>query len=194
MSPDPTRRSERSRRAILDATIQLLAEVGFVRLSVEAIAAKAGVGKQTIYRWWPSKGAVVFDALLSEGTGAEEVPLQLPDTGDLVADLRSVLEGSIEELTHPERGPLLRTITAEVQHDQALAEELLERLLRPQFDASIERIRLGQQAGQVEADLDPRIVMETLYGAVFHRWLLRTAPFEDGYVDNLLDVVLGRGR
>jgi AcrR family transcriptional regulator len=86
MSPDPTRRNERSRRAILEAASELVADTGFVRLTVEAIAARAGVGKQTIYRWWPSKGAVVFDALLAEGLGAEGES-RLPDTGDLRADL-----------------------------------------------------------------------------------------------------------
>lgn len=193
MSPDPTRRSDRSQRAILDATTELLVEVGFVRLTIEAIAARAGVGKQTIYRWWPSKGAVVFDALLRGNAGEDDGPL-LPNTGDLAADLRSMLEGSIEELTHPQQGPLLRTITAEVQHDPVLAEELLDRLLRPLYDASVERIRAGQEAGQVDADLDARVIMETLYGAVFHRWLLRTVPFEDDYLDRLLAVVLGPQR
>ena len=63
--PDPTRRSERSRQAILTATADLLGEVGYSKLAVEAIAARAGVGKQTIYRWWPDKGAVVLDAYLA---------------------------------------------------------------------------------------------------------------------------------
>lgn len=192
MRPDPTRRSEQSRRAILDATIELLTEVGFVRSTVEAIASRAGVGKQTIYRWWPSKAAVVFDALLAENA-EEEGPVSLPDTGDLVADLSEVLEGSIAELTDPQRGPLLRTITAEVQHDAALAEELADRLLRPQFDASIDRIRSGQRAGQVDPDLDPRVVMEALYGAILHRWLLRTVPFDDDYAARLIQVVLRSG-
>jgi AcrR family transcriptional regulator len=62
-SPNPLRRSETSRRAILDAALQLCAELGYGRLTVEAIAARAGVSKKTIYRWWPSKGAVVLEAV-----------------------------------------------------------------------------------------------------------------------------------
>ncbi|MEK8229116.1 helix-turn-helix domain-containing protein [Oerskovia sp. M15] len=90
VGPDASRRSDRSRRAILSATRDLVGDVGYNRLSIEGIAAAAGVGKQTIYRWWRSKAAVLFDAILEvnlreEGSGA------LPDTGDLESDLRLVL-------------------------------------------------------------------------------------------------------
>jgi AcrR family transcriptional regulator len=186
MSPDARRRSERSKQAILTATRELVAEVGFVRLTMEAIASRAGVGKQTIYRWWPSKGSVVFDALLDEmveGSG----PQLLAATGDVVQDFRTTLEGSVGEFTDPNRDKLLRTILAEVQHDPVLSQELIDRLLRPQFDAAIERIRAAQEAGQIDADLDPRIAMEMLFGPMLHRWLLRAAPLDRSYVDRLLD-------
>ncbi|WP_234293539.1 TetR/AcrR family transcriptional regulator, partial [Nocardia jinanensis] len=84
-----TRRSHRSRTAILTATTELIGEVPYAKLTVEAIAARAGVGKQTIYRWWPSKGAVVFEAMLESDTGPEG--LALPDTGDIATDLRALL-------------------------------------------------------------------------------------------------------
>ena len=93
-TPDSTRRSERSRRAIYDAALALVGEVGYAKATVEGIAARAGVGKQTIYRWWPSKGAVLLEAFLDlsdqaaraadDGQGMHEIP----DTGDLEADLK----------------------------------------------------------------------------------------------------------
>src|SRR5690606_13055468 len=83
-TPGSSRRSEASRRAILTAAFELAGEVGYAKLSIEGIAARAGVGKQTIYRWWPSKGAVLFDAILSLSEGPEGSAL--PDTGDLEAD------------------------------------------------------------------------------------------------------------
>ena len=86
--PNATRRSERSRRAILTAALDLVEEVGYAKTSVEGIAARAGVGKQTIYRWWPSKGAVLLDALLALSEGDDGVE-PLPDTGDLAADLKA---------------------------------------------------------------------------------------------------------
>src|SRR4051812_2052510 len=102
-TPDPARRSDRSRRAILDAALALVGEVGYNRLTIEAIAARAGVGKQTIYRWWPSKAAVLLDASLAlagdvpEGEGRPG----LPDTGDLAADLKRVLRATVDEFNDP---------------------------------------------------------------------------------------------
>jgi AcrR family transcriptional regulator len=83
--PDPTRRSARAQAAILEATRELINKIGYDKMSIEGIAAAAGVGKQTIYRWWPSKAAVVLDMW------APEVQQQLtfPNTGDLAADLKT---------------------------------------------------------------------------------------------------------
>src|SRR5262245_41585508 len=101
MTPSATRRKETSRRAIRTAAFDLVQEDGYRRTSIEALGARAGVGKQTIYRWWPSKGAVLFDAflMLSEGAGGE--PPVLPDTGDLEADLIAVLRATVDELNDP---------------------------------------------------------------------------------------------
>src|SRR3954447_19533542 len=86
-SPDPRRRDPRVRRAILDATVTLLEEVGYGRLTIEAIAARAGGSKQTIYRWWPGKAALIMEAFIA--AGEERVPE--PDTGSLVGDLEAIL-------------------------------------------------------------------------------------------------------
>src|SRR5215217_7174745 len=94
--PNPARRNEHSRQAILTAAADLLGEVGYTRLAVEAIAARAGVGKQTIYRWWPDKGAVVLDAYLALVQAGED--LTFPDSGDLEADLRLVLRSTVESM------------------------------------------------------------------------------------------------
>jgi AcrR family transcriptional regulator len=187
--PDPDRRSDRARLAILGATTDLLAEVGYRRLSIEAIAARAGVGKQTIYRWWPSKGAVVFDALL-EDAGATAEARALPDTGDIERDLRTVLRETVKELLDPDRDRIQRTITAEIQHDPVLAEELVARLLRPQMRATADRLQAAQEAGQLAADVDVDLAAELLFGPLFHRWLLRTAPLDARYADALVEHLL----
>ena len=83
-TPDAGRRNERARLAILDASLALVGELGYDNVSIEAIARRAGVGKQTIYRWWPSKGAVVLEA----ATHSLDPVVKFPDTGDVVADLR----------------------------------------------------------------------------------------------------------
>src|SRR5690625_7665932 len=94
LGPDASRRSDRARRAILAATRDLVADVGYTRLTIEGIAAAAGVGKQTIYRWWRSKAAVLFDAIL-EANSQEEGSVVLANTGDLESDLRLVLRGPV---------------------------------------------------------------------------------------------------
>jgi AcrR family transcriptional regulator len=187
--PDPARRSERSRRAILTAAAELVHEVGYRRLTVEAIAARAGVGKQTIYRWWPSKGAVVLDGLLA-AVNEDPDDLSLPDTGDVAADLRLVVRAIVAELTDPRLSGTSRALMVEMQEDTGLAEEVLERMLRPQLAALADRLRAAQDAGQLRSDLDLAVAVELLVGPLYHRWLLRTAPLTEDYADTVTDLAL----
>ncbi|RZU60925.1 TetR/AcrR family transcriptional regulator [Zhihengliuella halotolerans] len=187
--PDASRRSDRARRAILSATRDLVAEVGYTRLTIEGIAAAAGVGKQTIYRWWRSKAAVLFDAIL-EVNSHEQGSVDLPDTGDLESDLRLVLRGTVAALAEPANDRLQRAIAAEIQTDISVAEELVRRLLRPQLDACAARITLGIRAGQVDESVDADLAVELLFGPIFHRWLLRTGRLDDQFADNILALVL----
>src|SRR3954469_21395834 len=114
--PDAARRSERSRRAILAATRELIVELGYAKVSIDAIAARAGVGKQTIYRWWPSKGAVVFDAFLN--VQEDEGGTELPETEDLTADLARLLRETGHGLVDPRFEEPYRALTTEIQHDR----------------------------------------------------------------------------
>lgn len=188
-SPDPSRRDEGRRRAILSAAAELVAEAGYGSLTIEAIAARAGVGKQTIYRWWPSKGAVVLDAFLAQQAGADGGNA-LPDSGDIERDLKELLRATAENLVDPRIEAAYRALTAEIQHDALLAGELLERLLGPLLEATRDRLRAAQAAGQLDREADLRIAVELLYGPIYHRWLLRTAPLTPAYTDTLADLFL----
>ncbi|MGE6761754.1 TetR/AcrR family transcriptional regulator [Corallococcus interemptor] len=187
-TPEPTRRSERSRQAILTAAVELVGEVGYARVSVEAIAARAGVGKQTIYRWWPSKGAVVLDAFVELSGGSQ--PVALPDTGNLKADLREVLRATVKELTDPRFELPSRALTAESQMDPALSQQFVEAVLRPHLKALQERLRSAQRAGQVAKGVDLDVAVELFVGPLFHRWLLRTAPLTSAYADTVADLAI----
>lgn len=182
-APDPTRRNERSRQAILAAAIELIKEVGYAKVSVEAIAARAGVGKQTIYRWWPSKAAVVFDAFLALNPGE---PGELPDTGDIVADLRLVLHATVAEFNDPAFEAAYRALNTDVQDDPALGERMREQVLRPTLATVKRRLAAAQEAGQVRRDVDLDVVVEALYGPFYYRWLLRTGKLTTGYADEVL--------
>jgi AcrR family transcriptional regulator len=182
--PDPTRRNQRSRQAILTATADLLGEVGYSKLTVEAIAARAGVGKQTIYRWWPDKGAVVLDAYLALVEADQE--LTFPDSGDLEADLRMVLGSMMDSLADPVFERRYRALLAAIQDDPTLAAALWDRLLKPWLAATIRRLRAAQQAGQLRNDVDLEVAAELLYGPAYYRWLLRTGPISRQYADAVL--------
>ncbi|MEV6360782.1 TetR/AcrR family transcriptional regulator [Nocardia asteroides] len=189
-TPDGTRRSERSRVAILTATRELIGETDYAKLTIEAIAARAGVGKQTIYRWWPSKGAVVFDALLAASEHPDDGGIELPDTGDIATDLRTVLRATAAEFADPAFAGPIRALTTEIVNDAALAEIYRERMELPLREAKKRRLRSAQQAGQLRADADLDLVLDLLYGPLTHRWLQCSGPLDDNFADALVDMVL----
>ncbi|WP_431044721.1 TetR/AcrR family transcriptional regulator [Streptomyces sp. P1-3] len=192
-APDASRRSERSRRAILDAALELVGELGYPKLTVEAIAARAGVGKQTIYRWWPSKAAVLLEAFAAPGEGAAAESgggYELPDTGDLEADLKLVLRATVDEMNSPKYDLPARALTAEGVVDPELGAEFVSRLLEPQLQLYVKRLRAAQEAGQVDPDIDPRIALELLVGPIAHRWLLRTLPLSHEHADAVVEMTL----
>ncbi|MBM7057939.1 MULTISPECIES: TetR/AcrR family transcriptional regulator [Streptomyces] len=202
-APDSSRRSDRSRRAIHDAALALVTEVGYRRTTIEGIAARAGVGKQTIYRWWPSKAAVLMDAFLdlagrtAEDAGAGDAGESgegaqgIPDTGDLVADLKLVLRATVDELNDPALEAPTRALTAEGIVDAKLGAAFVHQLLDPQLALYVTRLRAAQEAGHVRADVDPRIALELLIGPLMHRWLLRTLPLTHAYADEIVDYAVG---
>ncbi|MFE7132538.1 TetR/AcrR family transcriptional regulator [Streptomyces sp. NPDC057638] len=199
-APDSSRRSERSRRAIYDAALALVVEVGYGRTTIEGIAARAGVGKQTIYRWWPSKSAVLMEAFLdlagqgTDGPGATgEGPARsyaFPDTGDLAADLRTVLRATVDEMNNPVVEGPTRALAAEGVLDAALGAQFVEKLLDPAIRLYVDRLRVAEEAGQVRPGIDHRIATELFVGPLYHRWLLRTLPLTHAYADALVDYAL----
>jgi AcrR family transcriptional regulator len=188
--PNPARRSQRSRQAILTAARELVSEVGYAKLTIEAIAARAGVGKQTIYRWWPSKGAVVLDAFLALSEGGPEQDMALPDTGDLKADLRVVMRATVAEFADPAFEKPIRALNTEIINDPALAAQYLEKLAGPVDEAKKARLRSAQRAGQLAADADLDLALELLYAPLYQRWLLRSGPLTPQYADALVDAFL----
>ena len=184
--PDASRRSERARIAILTATAELIRTVGYDNMSIEAIAAAAGVGKQTIYRWWPSKAAVVLD------TWAPEVHprIEFQDSGDLAADLKAQLKAVIDLGSDPVFGRMFRALVADSQHDDRLAEQLLDRIFRPRIAACKDRLRAAQAAGQLRPDIDLDIAVDLFYGSFYHRYLLRVAPLTHEHADAIVDAAL----
>jgi AcrR family transcriptional regulator len=184
-SPNPHRRSETSRRAILDAALQLCAESGYGRLTIEAIAARAGVSKKTIYRWWPSKGMVVLEAVDDVAATVADYP----DTGDLAADLRTQLTAVIDLLTPTDRSAVVGLI-ADALQDTELADELRNRLISPRIAQFKDRMRQAQLGGQLAADANLDIAVDLLYGPLYHRLVYHLGMPSPDELDMLIEHTL----
>jgi AcrR family transcriptional regulator len=183
-TPDPTRRNERSRRAILAAATSLIGELGYDRVSIEAIAKRAGVGKQTIYRWWPSKGAVALEAL--DDSLATVVDFQ--DTGNIVEDLRHHMSGVTRMINSTQIAPVIQGLIAAAQSDPALSRAHLAKVIEPAHTAWHERITRAQRSGELRADADPDALIDMLFGAMYFRLLLHTRPSAPEQIDDALDI------
>lgn len=179
----PASRNEESRRAILDASIALICEVGYDKVSIEAIARRACVSKQTIYRWWPSVGAVMLEA----ATRSLDPVVTFPDTGDVVADLRTQLTGIVELISTTGFGAAYRGLIAAGQSDPRLLSALFDQIIEPNVTGFTARMALAQERGELRADADVQTLRDVLYGVIEYR-LLHGMPIEPGYIDAVLDI------
>lgn len=183
--PDSYRRNEHARRAILDAAIDTAIEVGYEKTSIEGIAKRARVGKQTIYRWWPSKGAVLLEAL-QQRMGRDG---ELADTGDLFADLRGELLRAAHLYGATPIGAVYHALLTASLSDAALA-EAHDAMVRPGIDALRRRLEAAQELGHIRPDIDAATLVDMLYGTILFQVLLRTRPLAPGQVDESLRIVL----
>jgi AcrR family transcriptional regulator len=168
------RRNDAAKEAILDATFRLLSDPGTDGVTIEAIAAEAGVGRQTIYRWWPSKGAVVADALARHA----RVVVPERDTGSFTADLAAFLTDSFAGLGNEDLANRLRQIVAEAQHDEHVARVLADftAVRRTALRVLLER---GRDAGQLAAAADLDMLVDMAYGVLYYRLLVSHAPLDE---------------
>ncbi len=147
-SGSPRRRSEKSRTAIVTATRELLLERGFDGLTIEAVAARAGVGKQTIYRWWPSRPALVADVMLDD---ADKLLASVPHTDDLAADLVGWVGRLVASLTTSRGSAMLRTLTVACMEHEETAVKLRAGFSDPLHDSVRARL-LADNIDAVTAD------------------------------------------
>lgn len=180
------RRSEDARRAILSAALAITGESGYERASIEAIARRAGTGKQTIYRWWPTKAAVLQEAV-EDALGASTA---FPDTADLVRDLRDQMTGVVAFFVDPELGPVFRGLVAAAQSDPDVADATLRSLFAPRRRVAVDRIAAEQHRGRLDPDADPELLVDLLYAPLYYRLLITRAPLDDTYVEKLITAVV----
>jgi AcrR family transcriptional regulator len=179
-------RSEQARRAIFRSTLKLLRRSSFPELTIESIAADASVGKATVYRWWPNKGALVVDAFASSA----EDELHFPDTGSVYRDI-SLQMIQFLGILRSQRGKIVAGLLGGGQSDPELLEAFRERFLRPRRQEAYNTLRRAIDRGELPASLDLDVLLDTLYGAIYMRFLIRHDELSEEYVGEICRLVLG---
>ncbi|QWF83326.1 TetR/AcrR family transcriptional regulator [Amycolatopsis sp. CA-230715] len=179
------RRDEAARLAVLHAADDLLVEHGFGALTVEAIARRAGVAKQTIYRWWPSKVEVLLDTLIADSEKSLPVPAEQV-TAD---DIRGYFRGFARFVTRDPAGKVLLAVIAEAQHDPGTAANLRERYLEPRRKQEREMLARGTDAGEISLRLGPDATIDALAGPIVY-CALTGSSVPRGLLDTLFEDLL----
>ncbi len=178
-------RSEQARAAILSSTLELLEQVGFAELTIEAVAANAAVGKATIYRWWPNKAMLVADAFMSSVVRET----RFPDTGSVREDLRAQMQRLAGIFRGP-RGRIIRSLIGGGQSDPELIAAFSNRWLIPRRAEAFGILQRGIDRGQLPADIDRNMLLDTLYGPLYFRMLVGHGPLSNTFIDDVCDAVM----
>ncbi|GAB2622332.1 TetR/AcrR family transcriptional regulator [Streptomyces capparidis] len=172
--------------AIISTALEEFAEKGYGRMSMEAVAKRAGVGKSAVYRRWPSKQALAVDAMSRLGVPMAEVP----DTGSLRGDLRALLRAVLDWLDEPRVGRILPDLVAEARRNQALADALTAELGDPRRERGRAVLERAVARGEIPADTDHELILDLLAAPVFWHLSVRRLPVTQDYLDRLLDTLL----
>ncbi len=178
-------RSPDADNAILDAVVALLAEGGLEGLSMDAVAARAGVSKATIYRRWSRREDVVAAAATRL---SRQVPV--PDTGSVRDDLRAIARGLAAVLAAPGADRLVSALVAAASTDPDLAAALRAGFLHERREAATQALARGQARGEIAPGADLGLLVDLLAGAIYYRLLLRGVPTEPATADALVDLLL----
>jgi AcrR family transcriptional regulator len=176
------KRSEQSRLAILAATLELVAEAGYGALTVEGIAARSGVGKQTIYRWWPSKADVLLDALATKA----DLQVPIPDEGTFRADLAGFLGSTFELGEKSQVADTLRALMAQAQIDPEFGKRFREDFLFRRRDALGKIVDRARERGELPAGVSSGTVIDVVFGTLWYRLLATREPVGGGLAGELV--------
>ncbi len=178
--------SERTDEAILAAALDLLEERSLAALTMDEVAARARVSKASVYRRWPSKGTLAFDAFMTDFVRRQPEP----DTGSLRGDLRGALRGWVRVVRRPATARTLRGLIAEVQRDSDLAGAWRERFVEPVRARHRRILDRAVARGELAPAVDGEVLLDLLYGPAYHRLLHGHLPLSDHFVDQVVDAVM----
>jgi len=178
-------RSAEAQRAVLASARELFEERGYDAATIEAVAARSGVAKTTIYRWWPSRASLLVEVLAEVHTAAVPLPAGGEPVRAIVGELRDAAE-ALNGLT----GKLLSALLGEAQHDPEVREELLDGLFRPRRASTARVIRRAQETGAIRPDVPPDIAADLLFGPLFYRMLVRHDPVTKAFMMQVFRFVM----
>lgn len=179
-------RSEKSRQAIIQATISLMETMGYENLKIVDIARKAGVGKQTIYRWWHSKAELVIEAVLEETA----THIGVPDTGSIGGDLRELLRNSCHRLCHTSSGTILAGLLMAGRKDALTLAVFRERFIESRRDVIRGLFKKHQNSQEIKAGINIELILDLIFGSMWYRLLVEHAPLDESFANELVDHIL----
>jgi AcrR family transcriptional regulator len=174
-----------SHAAILDAVYELLQEKSARDLTMEAVAKRAGVGKPTLYKWWPTKAALIFAMFHERIVGN----LEAPRAKTAEAAIRTKVRHLVKEVNGL-FGKVMADLIAEGQSDPAVMQELYDRHISLRRASSIADIERGKNAGEFRRDVNSELLVDAIFAPLYYRMLLRRIPLTQEYADQLIDQVL----
>jgi AcrR family transcriptional regulator len=181
------------RADVLHTVGELLLHEGIADLTIERVARLSGVSKTTIYKWWPSKGALALDGYFH----AVEDVLGFPDTGDVRTDLTTQLTSFVHVMTETPGGRVLTELIGQSQTDTELASAYRALYSSGRRKLAAIRLHRAQELGQIRSDIDVQVIVDQLWGAAYHRLLIRDEPvtqqFVTALISNLFDGIAAGG-
>jgi AcrR family transcriptional regulator len=164
----------------------LLESQGYENLKIVEIARQAGVGKQTIYRWWRSKSELVIEAVLEETAKH----LKIPDTGSIGGDLRELLRLSCHRLRNTSSGAIVASLLMAGRKDAVTLTLFREQFIESRRDVIRGIFKRHKDCQDLKADINIELIMDLIFGAMWYRLLLEHAPLDENFADELVDQIL----
>jgi len=170
------------RTEVLAAAAALMYADGLRAVTFDRVAARSGASKTTIYKWWPSPGALAAEAYFV----TNESELEFPDTGDIASDLRVQLRAFVQLLTHGGSGKIIAELIGTAQIDRDLSAALSEHYTMPRRTLAIDYFQRALERGQLRDDADLGLLVDQLWGACYNRLLIPDAPLDQRFADELV--------
>lgn len=177
-------RSEKARKAVMRSALALLRQVGFHELTIEAVAARAGVGKATIYRWWPNKAELVIE-LFASVVGEE---LSFPTSPPVLDAIHQQMRRWVP-IFHSPLGQVVSTVIGAGQSDPSILKAFRNHWVEPRRVEARRLLRAAMKRGELRKDLNPDLVLDLLYGPLYLRLLLKHSPLNKTFVDKVFNLV-----